>query len=108
MKKEEKDSFRGWDEVALELLTDPEEARRFLVGAIEAFGEDGDQAAFLLCVRQVVEAQMGFAELSIKTGRSKQHLYEALSSQGNPRLDTLLAILRALGVLQMSPKREAA
>lgn len=94
--------LRSWDEAAVDLLTRPEEARRFLLDAIDAYGEDGDQPAFVACLRQVVEAQMGFAELARKTGRSRQHLYEALSSKGNPRLDTLLAILRALGVLQTS------
>ncbi len=93
-------SYRKWDEVTAAFLSDPEDARIFLIDALEAYQEDGDQAAFLQCLRQVVEAQMGFTELSRRTGKSRQHLYEALSANGNPRLDTMLAILSAVGVLQ--------
>lgn len=93
-------SYRNWDTVAKSLLSDPDEARVFLTDALEAYQEDGDQPAFLQCLRQVVEAQMGFTELARRTGKSRQHLYAALSAKGNPRLDTMLAILRAVGVLE--------
>ncbi len=93
-------SYRKWDTAVKSLLGDPEDARVFLVDALEAYQQDGDQAAFLQCLRQVVEAQMGFTELARRTGKSRQHLYAALSANGNPRLDTMLAILSAVGVLQ--------
>lgn len=93
-------SYRKWDDVASQFLKDPAEARLFLLDALDAFHEDGDQPAFLQCLRQVVDAQMGFTELAKRTGKSRQHLYEALSAEGNPRLDTMLAILSAVGVLQ--------
>ncbi len=93
-------SYRSWDTVAQSLLSDPKEARLFLIDALESYQQDGDQAAFLQCLRQVVEAQMGFTELARRTGKSRQHLYAALSATGNPRLDTMFAILSAVGVLQ--------
>ena len=97
-----KQAYREWDDVAVDFLSDPDEARIFLLGAIDEYQEDGDHTAFLLCLRQVVEAQMGFTELARRIGKSRQHLYEALSAKGNPRLDTVLAILKAVGVLYRS------
>ncbi|MBX2822855.1 MAG: putative addiction module antidote protein [Rhodothermaceae bacterium] len=99
---------RPWDEVVIELLVDPEEARLYLETAIEEYLKDGNHAVFLTCLRHVVDAQMGMSELAKRTGKSRQHLYAALSEEGNPRLDTILAILNAVGVLGASLKKEAA
>lgn len=97
-----------WDEVVREFLTDPAEARIFLEGAIKEYLVDSNHAVFLRCLRQVVDAQMGMSELARITGKSRQHLYAALSEKGNPRLDTILAILNAVGVLGSPERKEAA
>ena len=99
---------RPHSEFHMEYLSDPEDARRYLEVAIEEYQKDGDQAAFLLALKDVVEAQMGFTELARRTGRGRSTLYEALSPNGNPRLDTMLAILDALGILKKGGGKEAA
>ncbi|MGH8291772.1 MAG: DNA-binding protein [Steroidobacteraceae bacterium] len=38
------------------------------------------------------------AALARKTGLSRETLYRTLSARGNPRLDTLAAILKAFGL----------
>jgi probable addiction module antidote protein len=40
----------------------------------------------------------GIAALADKTGLSRETLYRTLSKKGNPRLDTLAAILAAYGL----------
>ena len=82
-----------------EELRDPEYAKTYLLGAIEEYAEDGDQAFFLSCLRDVVEAQMGFTELSHRTGKARQALYRSIAPEGNPTLDTVFAVLRAVGVI---------
>lgn len=80
-------------------LRDPDYAKAYLLGAIEEYSEDGDQAFFLSCLRDVVEAQMGFTELAHRTGKARQSLYRAIAPGGNPTLDTVFAVLRAVGVV---------
>ena len=72
---------------------------------IEAMLEDGDARAVPLALRTVAEAVGGMAALARKTGLSRETLYRTLSSRGNPRLDSLAAILAAFGLrLTVLPK----
>ena len=65
---------------------------------IEAMLEDGDARAVPGALRTVAEAVGGMAVLARKTGLSRETLYRTLSKRGNPRLDTLAAILGAFGL----------
>lgn len=78
-------------------LSDPEEARAYLDVAIEEYEEDGDLEAFLLALRNVADAQGGLGELAKRTGLNREHLYRALSEEGNPQLSTVDKILHGLG-----------
>lgn len=60
--------------------------------------EDGDARAVPVALRTVAEAVGGMAALARKTGLSRETLYRTLSVRGNPRLDTLAAILKAFGL----------
>ena len=78
-------------------LSDPENARSYLDVAIEEFEEDGDIDAFLLALRNVADAQGGIGQLARRTGLNREHLYRALSEEGNPQLTTVDKILHGLG-----------
>ena len=65
---------------------------------IEAMLEDGDARAVPVALRTVAEAVGGMGALARKTGLSRETLYRTLSKRGNPRLDTLAAILAAFGL----------
>ena len=65
---------------------------------IEAMLEDGDARAVPVALRTVAEAAGGMAVLARKTGLSRETLYRTLSERGNPRLDTLAAILAIFGL----------
>ncbi|MDN5851079.1 MAG: helix-turn-helix domain-containing protein [Nitrococcus sp.] len=44
-----------------------------------------------------------------RTGLSRETLYRTLSAKGNPRLDTLAALLRAMGLrLSVTPAERSA
>ena len=74
-----------------------------------AFGV-GDDAGFLLALKNVVDANGGVSAVSRKSEITRQHLHRALKQGGNPTLVTLKAILSAVGLrLDFTPeKREAA
>lgn len=65
---------------------------------IEAMLQDGDARAVPVALRTVADAVGGMAALAKKTGLSRETLYRTLSERGNPRLDTLTAILAAFGI----------
>jgi probable addiction module antidote protein len=75
---------------------------------IEAMLEDGDARAVPIALRTVAEAVGGMAALAERTGLSRETLYRTLSERGNPRLDTLAAILAAFDLrLSVRPKRSS-
>ncbi len=59
--------------------------------------KDGDHRVLPLALRTVADV-LGMTELAARTGLSRETLYRTLSEKGNPRLDTLAAILRAFGL----------
>jgi probable addiction module antidote protein len=82
--------YKEW---LLEQLKDLDYATGYITEAIEE-GED----AFLLAVRDVVEAQGGIGNLSKATSLNREGLYDMLSEKGNPRLSSISTILDALGL----------
>ena len=92
-----KRQFRRFEDDLRERLADPEYARVFLDVALEEYEQDGDTEAFLLALRDVAEAQGGLTQLARRTKLNRQNLYKALSSKGNPRLQTVETILHGLG-----------
>lgn len=65
---------------------------------IEEMLAEGDARVMPVALRTVADASGGIAALAEKTGLSRETLYRTLSKKGNPRLDTLAAILAAFGL----------
>jgi len=73
---------------------------------IEDMLSEGDPRAMPVALRTVADAAGGITALAEKTGLSRETLYRTLSNKGNPRLDTLAAILGAYGLrLSVRPDR---
>lgn len=101
-------NYRDFKDYHIEKLRDPEEARTYLSVALEEYEQDGDTEAFLLALRDVAEAQGGLMKLAQRTKLNRQNLYKALSRKGNPRLQTIEAILHELGFrLSVEPVKAA-
>ncbi len=66
--------------------------------AIEEHQEDGNTPFFLQGIKNVVEAHGGITELAKRTHMSPDALQKILSSNKSPHVDTLGAILNALGL----------
>lgn len=78
-----------------ELRRDPVFAAEYLKAALD----DTDEPKVLLVVlRQLAEAQGGVAKIAKAAGVERESLYRALSLNGNPRLSTLTAVLKAVGL----------
>ncbi|MBN2140020.1 MAG: putative addiction module antidote protein [Desulfovibrionaceae bacterium] len=77
-----------------ELRADPAFAAECLQAAME---ETDEPAVLLIALRHVSEA-FGMAEVAREAGIKRESLYRTLSPKGNPRLKTLTAVLRAVGL----------
>lgn len=75
------------------LIETPEDAALFLQAAFE----DGTPAEIAHALGTVARSR-GMTALADKTGLQRQALYKALDAAGNPTLDTLIKVIRALGL----------
>lgn len=74
---------------------DPDFAAEYLKAAAL---EDGDEPRVLLtALRHLAEAQ-GIAKVAKAAGIERGSFYRALSVNGNPRLSTLVAVTKAIGL----------
>lgn len=62
------------------------------------FEEAGDDAAYIAAALGDIARARGMAQLAKDTGISREGLYKALSSDGNPSLATVLKVVKALGL----------
>ena len=78
---------------AAEFLEDEETIVEYLNIALE----DPNPEMLLLAVRNITRAR-GMTQLARDTGLGRESLYKALSEGAKPRYDTILKVVRALGV----------
>ena len=95
-----------WRDVLIKRLKkDPLEAAGYLTVALE----DEDPRVFLIALRDVADAYGGIARISKSAKLNRESLYRMLSDAGNPSIESLTAVLRALGfrlaVEHEKPKR---
>ncbi len=64
---------------------------------IEAAFEDGDAAVITHALGNVARAR-GMTGIAKEAGVTREALYKALTENGDPKLSTLLGVLKALGV----------
>ncbi len=78
-----------------ELRTNPRFAAEYLRAALD---ESDDPKVLLIALRRIAESRGGIAKVAKTAGIERESLYRALSAEGNPRLSTLLAVTRAIGL----------
>lgn len=78
-----------------ELRRDPEFAAEYLKAALE---DEDEPQVLLIALRHLAEAKGGLAKIAKAAGIERESLYRALSKRGNPRLSTLTAVTKALGL----------
>jgi probable addiction module antidote protein len=87
-----------WDPV--EHLTSPEAEFAYL----EAAFEDGDPALIAAAIGDIARAR-GMAKIAKSAGLSRETMYKAFCADGNPTLETLAEVTKALGYrLSIAPR----
>jgi probable addiction module antidote protein len=82
-------SYRAWQ---MEKLADPKHSANYLNSALQDSTE-----AFLVAVGKVLQARQ-ISKVAKDAGVQRETLYRSFSEQGNPTLDTLTAVLKAVGL----------
>ena len=76
------------------LRKDPDFAAEYLRAALE---DEDEPRVLLLALRHLARAR-GIAKVAKAAGVERESLYRALSARGNPRLSTLVAVTKAIGL----------
>ena len=93
-------------ETLLTGLTDPKEAIAYIAACTEETGKD--RLPCLLKALQDIAKAHGMSKLSHGSESRRRTLYKALSSEGNPRLETVESILNDLGLtFDVKPLKKA-
>lgn len=82
---------RAWD--ASEHLDSPE----MIAAYLDAVLEDGDPRLVAAALGDIARAK-GMSRLARDTGLSRESLYRALSTEGNPEFATIMRVVEALGL----------
>ena len=80
------------ESVICELRDNPRLAAAYLQAAI---AESDEPQALLIALRHIAKAH-GMQQVAQRSCIERESLYRALSPKGNPRLSTILAVLRSL------------
>jgi probable addiction module antidote protein len=83
----------SYDDLLKDMLKDQDRALAYLNAALD----EQDPRVFLIALRNVTLAQGGIAAVAARSGLNRESLYRALSEKGNPSVQTLAAVLEALG-----------
>ncbi|MEM9806929.1 MAG: transcriptional regulator [Cyanobacteria bacterium P01_D01_bin.56] len=82
----------------LKRLADLEYSSQYLKVALDETLKDGNMEAFLLALKNVVDAAGAVKAVAEDADISRQHLHRLLSGNGNPTLETTVSILNAVGL----------
>jgi probable addiction module antidote protein len=76
------------------LRKDPQFAAEYVKAALE---DTEEPLVLLIALRHLAQAH-GIAKVAKAAGIERESLYRALSRRGNPRLSTLVAVTKAIGL----------
>jgi probable addiction module antidote protein len=84
------------DQVVVKKLRErPRFAAEYLKAAME---ETDEPEVLLIALRHIAEARGGLAKVAKAAGIERESLHKALSAHGNPRLSTIVGVLKAVGL----------
>ena len=74
----------------------PDEIDGYLTTAFEEYAKDGCTAALLAQLRMIARVK-GISALAQETGITRNGIQKALSENGNPKFESINAIMHAMG-----------
>jgi|CXWL01.1.fsa_nt_gi probable addiction module antidote protein len=93
--KTKKIKVRPFD--AADYIETPKDVALFLEAAFEGAFEDDNPSLIAAALGDIARSK-GMAAIAEETGLNRETLYRALSADGNPTLETMQGVLKALGV----------
>lgn len=84
----------------------PEEIDSFVSILFEEYAQDGDTAALLSALR-VVSRVKGVSSIAESAGMSRRGVQKALSEDGDPKFESVNAIMHAMGYRLVPQKLQA-
>jgi probable addiction module antidote protein len=87
---------RNYEDSLHAALRNPAEAAAYLNAHLEDKGREAEKL-FLMALKDVAAA-FGMKAIARKASVGRESLYKSLAKTGNPRLSTLAALLRAIGL----------
>ena len=96
--------LRTLDAVEADYLRDhPEEMEEYMSVIFEEYARDGNTGALLSSLRTMSKVK-GITTTARESGLSRKGLQKALSEKGNPKFESINAIMHALGY-RLSPRK---
>jgi probable addiction module antidote protein len=100
-------NYRTLSEITEEYLRNhPEEMDNFVSILFEQYAQNGDTAALLSSLRVVCRVK-GVSIIAENSGLSRKGVQKALSEDGNPKFESMNAIMHAMGYRLAPQKLEA-
>jgi len=93
--KTKKIKVRPFD--AADYIETPKDVALYLEAAFEGAAEDDDASIVAVALGDIARSK-GMAAIAKETGLNRETLYRALSADGNPTLETMQSVLKALGL----------
>jgi probable addiction module antidote protein len=87
------EKFSRWD--AADYLDTEEDMALYLDACLDE--DPGDGSLIRTALGDIARAR-GMTQLALDTGLTREGLYKALSTEGNPAFSTIFKVIRALGV----------
>lgn len=90
-------NYRTIDDITEEYLCNhPDELDDYITELFEEYAQDGDTATLLSSLR-IVSRVKGVSFIAETSGLSRKGVQKALSEEGNPKFESVNAILHAMG-----------
>lgn len=90
-------NYRTIDDITEEYLRDhPDEIDDYIINLFEEYAQDGNITPLLSSLR-IISRIKGVSVIAETSGLSRKGVQKALSEEGNPRFESINAILRAMG-----------
>jgi HTH-type transcriptional regulator / antitoxin HigA len=97
-------NLRTLDEFTEQYFRDhPDEIGDFLTEIFQDYADDNDSGTLLAALRILARVR-GISAMAEATGLTRQGLQNALSDNGNPRLENIMSIMRSMGYCLMPQK----
>jgi probable addiction module antidote protein len=97
-------TYRTIDQIDEEYYRkNPDQIDSYLKTCFEEYAKDGCTPALLSSLRMIARVK-GISAIAEETGITRNGIQKALSEDGNPRLDNINSIMKALGY-HLAPKK---